>query len=288
MKIPHFFKAYCRLGIPNVPLRMSELNIGVEDAPDAILSKDFLVGFPKAQVSEYKFPNPEDIESKNYWQTLCLHLKGAKLKIDQELKAGETQIVVGGDNSVTLSSLLAVLERVNPKKVGYIQFDSHGEENSFKGSISKNFHGMYMRPFLEDFDVKIVNDLVPNKLPSENFLTIGNLDLDPDEVEVYKRHNLKNFNKANIADAAEYLKAFIQQFDQIHINFDVDVMDQSITPAIGIPTENGLFPEHIFPLLEIIRTCPDWSLDLAEVNPKKEGALKTIQVVQKILQFMLI
>ncbi len=55
MGTPHFFKAYCRLGLTNAPHRMSEKNIGVEDAPDAILSEEFLSQFPNAQISEYRF-----------------------------------------------------------------------------------------------------------------------------------------------------------------------------------------------------------------------------------------
>lgn len=71
------------------------------------------------------------MDPKKYWETLSLHLRGVKLKINEALKNGETQVVVGGDNSVTFSSLLAVLEivkshpswsldmvEVNPKKMG--------------------------------------------------------------------------------------------------------------------------------------------------------------------------
>ena len=38
----HFFKAYSRLGIMNVPWGGSEMNLGVEYGSDAILSDEFL------------------------------------------------------------------------------------------------------------------------------------------------------------------------------------------------------------------------------------------------------
>lgn len=287
MKPPYFFKVYCRLGLPNFPIHSKEFNVGVENAPDEILTQDFLFKFPGSEVSEFIFPKPEDIDPKNYWEVLVKNLVDFKNVINRSLINSQIQIVVGGDNSVTFSSFLAVLERFGVDKVGYIQFDSHGEANSYAGSISKNFHGMYMRPFLDKFDNEEIDNLVPNKIPAENFLSIGNLDLDPDEDKFYRSLDLKNFNKGNIAGAADFLKAFIQKFEHIHINFDVDVFDKSIVSATGIPTENGLFPEQIFPLLAIIRSHPDWSLDLVEVNPKKGGALETIQMVQKILRFML-
>lgn len=287
MHSPHFFKVYCRLGLPHAPIHSSKLNIGVEDAPEFILTKQFLSQFPKAEVSYYRFSNPEEVDEKDYWSVLRNNLEGCKLKINEKLKNGQVQIVIGGDNSVTFSSLLAVLSRFNPSKVGYIQFDSHGEANSFGGSISKNFHGMYMRPFLEVFDIEEIERLVPVKIPAENFLSMGNLDLDPDEIDLYQRLNIRNFNQTNIGQAGEFIKQFLQRFAHIHINFDIDVFDKSITPATGTPTQKGLFPEDIVPLLEIIKKHPSWSLDLVEVNPKMVGSKKTIKLAQKILQFML-
>lgn len=291
MKYPHFFKAICRLGLPNIPHRMNEQNIGVEDAPDYILTKDFLSQFPKAQVSEYRFPNPEDVKGKDYWQSLASNLEGCKLKILEDLKDGEIQIVVGGDNSVTFSSMLVVLGRFDANKVGYIQFDTHGEANSYKTSPTKNFHGMYLRPLVVKFDIEEIDKLVKKKIPSKNLFFIGIEDINPgDEEEFYQLEGLKIFNKDQVKKngqlVQEELSIFIKKMDHIHINFDVDCIDESITPATGIPTEKGLLPENIWPLLEIIKSHPSWSLDLVEVNPKKQGAEKTIKFVQKLLKLM--
>lgn len=293
MKSPHFFKVYSRLGLINAPIHSHELNIGVEDAPDFILSEEFLFQIPDCKVSAFIFPDPRNISPEDYFKVLRLHLEGVKLKINKNLKVSETQIVIGGDNCVTFSSLLAIQERMkNPLNLGYIQFDSHGECNKLSTSPSGNFHGMYMRPFYSsDFEVSEINDLVKSQIPVGNVVCIGNLELDGMEPEFFKKKKIRVINRleylGNQQKIKDELTKFIQKFEHIHINFDVDVMDQAITPATGIPTKNGFFPQEIFPLLEIVRKHPDWSLDLVEVNPKKEGADQTIKFAQEVIKFLL-
>lgn len=278
---PHFFKVYSRLGLIHAPVHSDQLNIGVEDAPDLILEQ--FLNFP---ISQYKFPLPQE---ENYWQILAKNLKEFKDLINKELRDNETQIVIGGDNSVTFSSLIAIQERMkDPSKLGYIQFDSHGECNKLLSSPTGNFHGMYMRPLLaKDFEVKEINNLVKTKIPIENVLCIGNQDLDGDEPEFFRVNNIKVLNREKCfkKEIKNFLRNYIKQFEHLHVNFDIDVMDRSIAPATGIPNPNGFFPEEIFSLLQIIKTHPDWSLDLVEVNPKKEGSAETVKFAQDVLKF---
>src|SRR5581483_4672816 len=184
MKTPHFYKAKSRLGMPHIPFRGNELNIGVEDGPDAILSESFLNEFKTYQLDEFTFPTPEETPLSQYYNTLTESLVELKERIKQSLKDNEIQLVIGGDNSVTFSSLLAQIEQKDPKKIGYIQFDTHGECNTFEESATKNFHGMYIRPFFDRFDIAQIERLVPKKLPAENLMFVGNMDLEQTEKDV--------------------------------------------------------------------------------------------------------
>lgn len=294
MRSPHFFKAYCRLGLINPPVHSNEFNIGVEEAPGKILDEDFIKKFSKHEVTDYFFPNPEDVKKEDYWQLLAQNLKAFKDLINQNLKENEIQIVVGGDNSVTFSSLIAIQDRLkDPLKLGYIQIDSHGEANKVSSSPSGNFHGMYMRPFWsDDFEIEEINQQVRHKIPIKNVLCIGNQELDGDEPQFYLDHKIRVINRKTILPnkekIIEELKDFISDFEHIHINFDIDIFDKSISSATGIALEDGFYKEDIFPLLEVLKAHPSWSLDLVEVNPKKAGAEETIKLAQEILKFILI
>lgn len=300
MKKVHFFKAKSRIGLITIPNGQKQLNLGVENAPDTILTAEFLKKFKGSKYLDFVFPNPEYIDSSKFNEILALNLKDFKDLINEKILRSnaqddgvdETQVVIGGDNCVTLSSILADLERIVDTKVfRLIHFDSHSDMNSYKGSPSKNFHGMYLRPFFDDFDIPEIEQLITKKMDPKNCLFIGNLDLDKEESEFFKLKGFNNITQEQIqtfqSDILKEIKAFVETADYLHINFDIDVFDKTLAPATGIPAKHGLLKMDIFPILEIIAKHPNFSFDLCEVNPKKEGAEQTIKLAQEILSTVL-
>lgn len=288
-KKPHFFKAYSRIGLTSAPVRQEVPNFGVEEGSAAILTDEFLNTLGEYTITTFNFSKPEDIDPSNYLEVLTKELTDFKNKINQNLKGDELQLVIGGDNTVTFSSLLALVERVGEvKKIGYIQFDSHGEINSFKGSESKNFHGMYMRPFFDNFDIPMIDQLIPKKMDPTQMMIFGDQVLDGDEPQYYQDHNLHSITFAeyveNKTQINEQLKEFLALYEYIHVNFDIDVFHQSVAGATGIPEDGKWLKPEIFELLDSIKTHQNLSFDLSEINPKKEGAEKTIKISQEILK----
>lgn len=276
------------MGTPYKPIHQSVRNFGVEDAPDAILTTKFLENFPGFKVDEFIFPSPEAIQSEDYWDVLAVNLKIFSEKINETLKDNEIQIVIGGDNSVTFSSIHAHLKRVkNIKKIGYIQFDSHGELNRLESSVSKNFHGMYLRTFLSDFDVPEIERINGFKFDPGQLLFIGDLILDDEEQEFFNARKLTNINRAaylkNPANILNTLAKFISNFEYLIINFDIDIFHRSIAGANGTPADGSWYLDEVMDILNVIKTHPEFTLDLCEVNPKKPGAKQTIKIAQQIL-----
>lgn len=292
MKGFHFFKAKSRLGLINPPYKQEDFNLGVEHASDYILSKNFLKKFNQAQISEYIFPKPEDIENEDFDIVLARHLNNFKNQINKVVTSNQiSPIVIGGDHSVSFSSLCALIKRTNDvKNIGIIMFDSDGDINLYKESPSKNFHGMWLRPFISQFDKQYLDHLIPRKIPPKNLLYIGNLSLDPGEVKLIKGKKIKNITSNWKEQEKQTLKEivdFIKRFEYLHVSFDIDVFDKTEVSATGKPSENGFKENEIFPLLEIICKHPNFSFDLCEVNPKKQGIKKTLKISQKILRAVL-
>lgn len=289
---PHFFKAYSRLGIINKPARQKTDNIGVEHAPDFILTPSFLKTIPDFDLENFTFSSPEKLSKIDYWQKLTQELIAFKNQINQSLKPNQTQIVIGGDNSVSFSALLSLLDRVkDPSKIGYIHFDSHGDFSNSHFSISGNFHGMYLRPFFDNFDLPNINSLVTTKLNPNQTLFIGDLILDGDEVEFFQSKHLKNITNndflKNPQKEKNKIKEFIKSYDYLHINFDIDVFKKEVAGATGMPNDGRWGKLEIFSILDILKLHPQISLDLSEVNPKKKRAQKTIQISQQIINTIL-
>lgn len=85
MRKIHFYKAKTRLGILYPPIHQRTLNIGVEDAPDAILTRDFLSRFNYVTTG-FEFPKPENVSKDNYIRVLADKLKEFKNLINKTIK----------------------------------------------------------------------------------------------------------------------------------------------------------------------------------------------------------
>ena len=284
---PHFFKTYSRLGMINVPHKGTKLNLGVEDGSDSVITKEFLRHFSNPRVTAYKFPLPQDIKESDYQKTIAqLSKKFAEL-VNTSLSPNETQVVVGGDHSVAFGSLLAVLTRMDPASVGYIQFDSHGDVHLFKTSPSGNFHGMWLRPFIDEFDSPGIAAVVPSSLKPGQIMFIGNLELEDEEKKVFASKKIINITSDDLSKnklvSLAHIRKFIEKFNHIYISFDIDVFNRKLVSATGTPAENGFWPDEVFDVLDILSHAKRKSIDLVEVNPHRENSRATIEMAQKVL-----
>ncbi|OGK28575.1 hypothetical protein A3G67_00730 [Candidatus Roizmanbacteria bacterium RIFCSPLOWO2_12_FULL_40_12] len=286
---PHFYNLRSRLGLTNVPYRQKSLNFGVEKGGDAVLSKEFLQNFHGAVVDEFDFSKPEETSKKNYYDILAKELKGAKNLILDSLSEDETAVALGGDNSISFSPLAAMLERYKPNRVGYVRIDSHPDMNSIKVSPSGNFHGMWMRPFVDDFEEKKISNLIKNKLTLYQLLFIGNLDIDSGEKEFFTGKSTvfsPGYLRENKESALMNLEQFANIYEHIYLGIDIDGFDASIAPATGIPAKSGLLLTDVQEVFEKVKeqlVC----VDLVEVNPEKKGAAQTVKLAQTILLSLL-
>lgn len=288
MKTAHFFKIKSRMGLLNSrhPLGWRK-DAGVENGFDVVLTDDFVKKFPFYRASRYVFLKPEGIRPGLFNRKLSEEINECQEFINKRFKPGQTQIVIGGDHSVTLPSVLAVRDRIGGfEDLGYVQFDSHGDINSAASSPTGNFHGMYVRPLMDDFDISEINKLVPLKLPPENMMYFGDLDLDSGEAEVFRKNKIVNINSKALGDKSRVIKnfkKFASSFKYLHVTFDIDVLNKTQAPATGIPAEKGLMLEDIKELLNIISRHPNLSFDLTEINSKKPGLEKTVKSAHKVL-----
>ena len=117
----HFFKARSRLGIRYLPYGSKAFAFGVEDAPDAILEKNFLSRFSDHKVSSFDFNKPEQYDVAEYLNLALKESLNFKKFLLSKLRRDEVQIVIGGDHSVTFPSILADIER-HKENIGIIHF----------------------------------------------------------------------------------------------------------------------------------------------------------------------
>jgi arginase family enzyme len=114
--------------------------------------------------------------------------------------------------------------------------------------------------------------------------------LDGDEPQFFKQQKLKTLDfKQYCKDKSRfknYLKEFLNKYEYIHVNFDIDVFHRSIAGATGIPEDGKWMKQEVFEILMMIATHPKVSFDLSELNPTRPGTERSIKIAQEILKLI--
>lgn len=279
-------KSKSRLGLINSPFGGdSDKNIGVETGPEAIVSGLGLL--KNRETIALEFPTPEESSVATYLSDYAKLLGRGQAEILTKISGKELLINFGGDHSVAFMSLAAILKHKGSENVGYIQIDSHTDVHSLDSSPSGNFHGMWMRPFLDNIGEPAIDSLVPTKLHPEKVMYMGNLNCEPAEEEFLNKHNILRISRSEIATNKERILAFVKDSHHLHLSIDVDAFDKTIAPGTGIKAENGLFWEDVEFLLNRVHSHASVSVDIVEYNPKKDLNGITLELISKIVSALL-
>ena len=286
-------KANSRLGMKYIPIGGTELNIGVEHGPAAVLDAAFLgeIGsHADTRVIDFTFSLPEDVSEEKYYSIVASETDLLAGEILKNLNEGDFRkvITVGGDHSIALASMLGILRYLKGKKVGVIDFDSHGDIHLAQTSPTGNFHGMWLRPLLGDFDNAEIKNILDVRIPPQDFLYVGNLLLEGEESDFIRLNDIQAISSDDIKADGENIRKkisdFCARFDCVHVSFDIDVFKRDIVSATGTPNPDGFDWDLINRCIDpIIASKKLFSLDVVEVNPKKENARNTIETAQEII-----
>jgi arginase len=289
----HFFKASSRLGLVNIPSKSTEVNVGVEDGPDAVLSPAFLTQLQSNySMSHFQFSSPESIDKNVYMQVLARESDLFTQQINDQLRPDQVQVVLGGDHSVAFCSTLAILRRMpSDHTFASVHFDSHGDLHLLNTSPTGNFHGMWARALTTGIGEPSIDTLVGRRLDPHSITFYGNLDLEEEEQRYIRDNHVSVWGKQDLLSdfdsARTHARSLVSQYDHIHVSFDIDVFDVALAPATGTPAPDVLDPAQVFPLLEVFAKAKHLSMDLVEVNPRKPGAGRTIALAQKVIETLL-
>jgi arginase len=197
-------------------------------------------------------------------------------------------IVIGGDHSIAIGSVSGTKMAFQSERIGVVWIDAHADLHSPWTTPSGNVHGMplallmniekkgHNRPRMFTLDVwdrlRKIGSSGPKVLP-EDLVFIGLRDYEEEERAIIEEHGIKVITveqlrrkgaKAAVGETLSHLKGC----DKLHISFDVDSLDPSISVGTGTPVPNGLFLEEARELLTGFcadpKTC---TLDVVEINP---------------------
>ncbi|PIK55856.1 hypothetical protein BSL78_07248 [Apostichopus japonicus] len=269
------------VGILGVPINRGQTNPGVLYGPAAIREGDLI---KKIKGQWHEIHDHGDLGFDYVPEDDCAdqplvknsHSLGRALQ-KTIVSAGEVCIVVGGDHSLSTGSIHG--HSLAEPDICLLWIDAHADINLPMTSPSGNMHGMVL-----SFCVKELREYMPQipglewlkpTISAKNIAFIGLRDLDAGEKYIIDQLNMTAYSIHDV-DKHGLPEVLARSMDAInprgnrpiHLSFDVDSLDPSVTPSTGTRVAGGLtFREGMYIVEEVANTGMMSAMDLVEVNP---------------------
>jgi arginase len=216
------------------------------------------------------------------------------LQLIELMKDKDQQFILGGDHSQSISSIAAILS-LRPR-TGVIWIDAHGDINTPETSPTGLLHGMPLAVLLGLFDTSKNPQIhfAHGVLKSNQIVLIGVRDLDPGEKKIIERLGIRTYTRHDISQlgatevtsqAIDYLKT--QNYDDLHVSFDIDAIDPTLAPATGVPCADGLTLDDTQQICEILSASQRVkSLEIVELNPDLANTSKVWREMCQLVDFI--
>jgi arginase len=217
---------------------------------------------------------------------LCGRLAGL---VAAAAERGALPLVLGGDHSVALGSLVGMAHARGPG--GVVWIDAHGDLNTPATSPSGNVHGMVLAAALglagdafrpDDWPLPAVE---PGKLA-----LVGVRSLDEGERELLGRLDAKVFtmseiDRVGIEPCMRQALAHAAGGAFLHVSLDMDAVDPDYAPGVGTPVRGGLSYREAHLAMETVAKAGILdSMDVVEVNPILDRENATGQLAVELVE----
>ncbi|XP_070707424.1 arginase-1 [Pempheris klunzingeri] len=202
-------------------------------------------------------------------------------------KDGHTSVMLGGDHSLAIGSIHGHSAAVGELSVVWV--DAHADINTPLSSPTGNIHGQPMSYLLHELHSKV--PVLPNFswikpcVSAKDLVYIGLRDVDPSEHYILKLLGVKVFSMTEVdhlgvakvmEETCDYLCARAKR--PIHLSYDIDAIDPSVTPATGTPVVGGLtYREGVYIAEHLCQTGLLSAVDMVEVNPLRGRTEEAVQ-----------
>jgi arginase len=268
--------------IIGVPMDLGAGRRGVDMGPSAIRAANLHariadLGYKVQDAGNVFTPEPEERRPKDaklkYVDEVLEACKNLADRVEKARRDNATPIVLGGDHSIAIGTQ-AGLHRVG-KRRGMIWFDAHADFNTHETSPSGNIHGMPVSAVLGLGHERLANfDQKGPKLDPRNVVLIGLRSVDREEANVLNDSRVTYYTMRDVDEQGvaaimdEALQRAGKGTDEVHLSFDLDVVDPRWAPGTGTTVEGGLTYRESHLAMEILADSGLLgSLEFVEVNP---------------------
>ena len=265
-----------------VPMDLGAGRRGVDMGPSAIRAANLHarikeLGYKVQDAGNVFTPEPEERKPKDpklkYVDEVLSACKELADRVDKAVKDDTTPLVLGGDHSIAIGTMAGLAR--NSRRRGLLWFDAHADFNTSDTTPSGNIHGMPVSAILGLGHPRLAGFDSPGaKLDARNVVYVGLRSVDKEEAEIltdsrvtyYTMRDIDQMGMAKVMEEA--IQKATKGVDELHLSFDMDVVDPRWAPGTGTTVEGGLTFREAHLAMEMLSDCGLLSsLEFVEVNP---------------------
>ncbi len=256
---------------------LSQADVATADAGDLLV--------PRAEERDPENRTPSVGKAKFLQETedVCTRLSE---EVRAALSDGHTPLVLGGDHSVAIGSLVGSAANA---EIGAIWFDAHGDFNTPTTSPSGNVHGMPLAAALGAKEWDGVGWANAPTLKEDNVVIVGLRSVDDSERDLIAESEITTYTMSDIdqrglAEVVESALAVAADgVDGYHVSLDLDWLDPTIAPGVGTPVRGGVTYREAHHAMELVAAEGGMrSMELVEVNPTLDEHNETAELAVEL------
>lgn len=287
------------VALVGVPLDLGSGRRGTDMGPSAVRYAQLQaelehLGYRVTDLGNVSFPVVERLEEGDprarYADAIVRVCEEVDRAVTAALRQGALPVVLGGDHSLSLGSVAAVV-RDRPE-VGLLWLDAHGDFNTPDTSPSGNVHGMVLA-CLVGFGLPSlvrVGGFGP-KLSPQYCALVGTRQLDPGERELLRSSGvqvftMKDVDRYGVGEVVQRALDVVTDGGKrsLYVSLDMDVVDPAHAPGVATPCAGGLSYREVHLAMELVA---DWGtllcMDVVEINPILDAQNRTARLATELV-----
>ena len=212
-------------------------------------------------------------------------------RLDESLRTGAVPLVLGGDHSISIASVSAVIHSNPSVSVGLIWVDAHPDLETPGEDSTNDLNAMPAAHLLglKVGELRTLRGLAPTVKP-EHLIYIGLRDVVSQErriihdmrITAYTMSDIERLGIVRVCDEA--FAHMSEKTDALVLSFDIDAIDPMVAPGVDYPQPGGLTFREAMVIMEFANQAQKLALfELVEANPTKDCDEKTSKVAVRLL-----
>lgn len=230
------------------------------------------------------------ISCGNKDEALRVYAHDLTIKVLASYKNNRLPITIGGDHSIAMGTIQAVLshyQKGKNKKIAIVWVDAHADCNNTRDS---NLHGKPLALLMNQYPHNgwsIPSDITLN--PQDVFY-VGVRDLMPCEHQFIQKLNMTSFDMMCIEQQGFHvvvrtlMEKLERVYDGIYLSFDYDVLDGSLFRACATPNVGGLTAREALYLVHSIASSDKFiGAEFVEYMPERDSSGVSKELMVKLV-----